>query len=306
MIQAALQRVLDGHDLGRNEARGVMGTVMSGDCTPAQIAGFVVALRAKGETAAEIAGCAEAMREHALAVRPQRDDLVDTAGTGDGRAHTSTAAEIVAAAAARESRSTEPGGSSASGSPRPRGVGFALERAQRIALSIDHPRLRLPLRPRHHGDAPAARCASSGTARLQGSARDHPAAHGRRSSASTLRTRAHIADVPPPVAGARRRARRRRGSRAVPAAPTRRGRRRPGGEYELDPLDSSSRAAIRPEPRRLADDNGRLASLAVRMEGDATDPLTPGAIARGPADASRWLALAQRGSIGAPGDRLEA
>src|SRR5207244_9937620 len=59
-------------------------------------------LRAKGETADEIAGCAEAMREHALPVRPQRNDLVDTAGTGGDGASTiniSTAAALVAAAA---------------------------------------------------------------------------------------------------------------------------------------------------------------------------------------------------------------
>ena len=85
MIQAALARLLDGHDLSRDEARGVMNTIMSGEATPAQIGGFLVALRAKGETADEIAGCAEAMREHVLRVHPKRDDLVDTAGHGRRR-----------------------------------------------------------------------------------------------------------------------------------------------------------------------------------------------------------------------------
>jgi anthranilate phosphoribosyltransferase len=102
MIQQALQRLLDGHDLTRADAREVMGTIMRGETTPAQIGGFLVALRAKGETAEEIAGCAEAMREHVLAVRPRRDDLVDTAGTGGDGANTyniSTAAALVAAAA---------------------------------------------------------------------------------------------------------------------------------------------------------------------------------------------------------------
>ena len=102
MIQAALQRLLDGHDLSRGEARGVMNTIMSGEATPAQIGGFLVALRAKGETAEEIAGCAEAMREHVLRVQPKRDDLVDTAGTGGDGANTyniSTAAALVASAA---------------------------------------------------------------------------------------------------------------------------------------------------------------------------------------------------------------
>ena len=62
MIQHAISRLLDGHDLERAEAREVMTVIMSGDATPAQIGGFLVALRAKGETADEITGCAEAMR----------------------------------------------------------------------------------------------------------------------------------------------------------------------------------------------------------------------------------------------------
>ena len=95
-------RLLDGHDLSRAKAREAMSEIMSGAASQAQIAGFLVALRAKGETAEEITGCAEAMREHVLAVRPKRDDLVDTAGTGGDGKHTlniSTAAALVAAAA---------------------------------------------------------------------------------------------------------------------------------------------------------------------------------------------------------------
>src|SRR5215212_11173851 len=81
-MQDALAHLLDGRDLTRAEARRVMGAIMAGEATPAQIGGFLVALRLKGETADEIAGCAEAMREHVLPVRPSRGDLVDTAGTG--------------------------------------------------------------------------------------------------------------------------------------------------------------------------------------------------------------------------------
>ncbi len=102
MIQTALSRLLDGHDLSRAQARDVMNEIMSGDATQAQIGGFLVALRLKGETADEIAGCAEAMREHVLPVRPKRDDLVDVVGTGGDGANTfniSTAAALVAAAA---------------------------------------------------------------------------------------------------------------------------------------------------------------------------------------------------------------
>src|SRR5713226_3062084 len=102
MIQELLGSLLDGRDLTRDEARGAMHEIMRGEATQAQIAGFLVALRAKGETADEITGCAEAMREHVLPVRPRRSDLVDTAGTGGDGKHTyniSTAAALVAAAA---------------------------------------------------------------------------------------------------------------------------------------------------------------------------------------------------------------
>src|SRR5687768_7025274 len=100
MIQEAIARLLDGRDLAREEARGVMDEIMRGEATPGQMGGFLVALRAKGETVAEIAGCAEAMRDHVLPVRPDRTDLVDTAGTGGDGARTlniSTAAAFVAA-----------------------------------------------------------------------------------------------------------------------------------------------------------------------------------------------------------------
>src|SRR5216110_3871199 len=82
MIQSAIAELMDGRDLSQEGARDVMRSIMDGEATPGQISAFLVALRMKGETADEIAGCAEAMREHVLPVRPTRDDLVDTAGTG--------------------------------------------------------------------------------------------------------------------------------------------------------------------------------------------------------------------------------
>ena len=77
MIRHGLSRLLDGHDLSRDEARATMTAIMAGEATEAQIAGFLVALRIKGETADEIAGCAEAMHQHVLRVSPRRADLVD-------------------------------------------------------------------------------------------------------------------------------------------------------------------------------------------------------------------------------------
>src|SRR2546423_3395924 len=148
--------MLDGRDLSREEARAVMGEVMAGEATPAQIAGFLVALRAKGETADEIAGCAEAMREHVLHVRPERDDLVDTAGTGGDGARTfniSTAAALVAAAAgAGVAKHGNRAVSSASGSADVlEALGFELELPpERIARSIDELGFGFLFAPAHH------------------------------------------------------------------------------------------------------------------------------------------------------------
>ena len=143
MIQTALARLLDGHDLTRDEARGTMNEIMAGEATPAQIAGFLVALRAKGETADEIAGCAEAMREHVLRVSPRRADLVDIVGTGGDGANTyniSTAAALVAAAAgAGIAKHGNRAASSASGAADVlEALGFRLELPpERIERSID-------------------------------------------------------------------------------------------------------------------------------------------------------------------------
>jgi anthranilate phosphoribosyltransferase len=143
MIQHALQQLLDGSDLSRDEARAVMDGIMSGEATPAQIGGFLIALRVKGETADEIAGCAEAMREHALQVRPQREDLVDTAGTGGDGANTyniSTAAALVAAAAgAGVAKHGNRAASSTTGAADVlEALGFELELSpERIERSID-------------------------------------------------------------------------------------------------------------------------------------------------------------------------
>jgi len=164
VIQDALQRLLDGRDLGRDGARSVMAEVMAGEATPAQIAGFLVALRAKGETADEIAGCAEAMRAHVLHVRPERDDLVDTAGTGGDGARTfniSTAAALVAAAAgAGVAKHGNRAVSSASGSADVlEALGFQLELPpERIARSIDELGFGFLFAPAHH---PAMRHAAS-------------------------------------------------------------------------------------------------------------------------------------------------
>jgi anthranilate phosphoribosyltransferase len=156
VIQAAIQTLLDGRDLSRDEARGVMGEIMDGEATPGQIGGFLVALRAKGETADEIAGCAEAMRSHVLPVRPTRDDLVDVVGTGGDGAQTfnisTTAAIVAAAAGAAVAKHGNRAVSSVSGSADVlEALGFELELPPaRIAASIDELGFGFMFAPLHH------------------------------------------------------------------------------------------------------------------------------------------------------------
>ncbi len=97
----AIEQLLQGTPLGREQARDVMNQVMAGEATPVQIAGLLIALRAKGETVEEMTGFVESMRAHAtpLDVPP---GTIDTCGTGGDRAGTfniSTAAALVAAGA---------------------------------------------------------------------------------------------------------------------------------------------------------------------------------------------------------------
>lgn len=102
MIREAIAELMQGHNLTQAEAETVMQEIMDGTATQAQMAAFLTALRLKGETMEEIAGCARVMREKAIRVAPQRTDLVDTAGTGGDKAGTfnisTTAAFVIAGA----------------------------------------------------------------------------------------------------------------------------------------------------------------------------------------------------------------
>ncbi|WP_435124538.1 anthranilate phosphoribosyltransferase [Halobaculum sp. D14] len=100
-IQDYIRRVTDGEDLSVAEAREA-STLVFEDATEAQIGALLAALRAKGETEAEIAGFAQGMREAARTIDPDRDPLVDTCGTGGDDYNTinvSTTSAIVAAGA---------------------------------------------------------------------------------------------------------------------------------------------------------------------------------------------------------------
>jgi anthranilate synthase/phosphoribosyltransferase len=101
-VTAAIGVATTGGALSEEQAAEVMGIVMDGGATPAQIASLVTAMRMKGETVDEITGFARAMRARATAVRPRSTGLLDTCGTGgDGLAtfNISTATAFVVAGA---------------------------------------------------------------------------------------------------------------------------------------------------------------------------------------------------------------
>src|SRR5229473_2277919 len=93
--------LIRGETLSADETAWAMNEIMDGAATPAQIAGFGVALRAKGETVGEVSGLAQAMLEHAtpLRVSGRLTDLVGTGGDGAHTVNISTMGAIVAAAA---------------------------------------------------------------------------------------------------------------------------------------------------------------------------------------------------------------
>ena len=97
-----LRRVLSGGSLTTDEAEAVLGEVLSGEATPAQIAGLAVSLRSRGETVAEMTGFVRAMVSHAVPLPlPPGTELVDTCGTGGdrlGSINVSTIASLVVAA----------------------------------------------------------------------------------------------------------------------------------------------------------------------------------------------------------------
>lgn len=102
MIQEAIRKAVEGTDLSRAEARSAMESIMNGEATDAQIAGFLVAMRRKGETIGEIAAFTGVMREKATRIEAGKPDVLDTCGTGGDGAGTfniSTISAFVAAGA---------------------------------------------------------------------------------------------------------------------------------------------------------------------------------------------------------------
>lgn len=101
-MQLAIKAVTEKQDLSAEEMSATMRLIMTGEATPAQVGGFLIGLRMKGETIDEIAAAAAVMRELASKVDVDKNNLVDTCGTGgdaSGSFNISTASAIVVAAA---------------------------------------------------------------------------------------------------------------------------------------------------------------------------------------------------------------
>ena len=101
LLTRAIDTLAGGHNLGLDDTAAVLSEIMAGNASEVQIAGFLVALRTKGETVEELAGLARTMRAMAAHVDVSSDDLLDTAGTGGGRRtfNVSTTAALIAAGA---------------------------------------------------------------------------------------------------------------------------------------------------------------------------------------------------------------
>lgn len=139
----AIAKVIDGGNLSRAEMNDVMRLIMTGEATDAQIGGFLVGLRMKGETVDEITGAAEIMRELSARVDVDSTGLVDTCGTGgsgSNKFNVSTASAFVASAAgAKVAKHGNRAASSKSGSAdllEQAGADIMLEPAQ-VARCID-------------------------------------------------------------------------------------------------------------------------------------------------------------------------
>ena len=156
-IKQAISQVLARHDLSDEEMTEVMRNIMTGGATPAQIGGFLVGLRMKGETVHEIAAAAKVMRELATRVEVDAEYLVDTCGTGgdsSGSFNISTASAFVTAAAgARVAKHGNRSISSKSGSAdvlEAAGVRLDLTPEQ-VAQCVKEVGLGFMFAPAHHG-----------------------------------------------------------------------------------------------------------------------------------------------------------
>lgn len=156
-IQQALNKLLDQQDLSTAEMHDVMQLIMSGGATDAQIGGFLIALRCKGETVDEIAAAASVMRELASKVPVSGKHVIDTCGTGGDGANTfnisTTCAFVVAAAGGQVAKHGNRSVSSSSGSAdvlEAAGVNLNVS-AEQVAQSVHEIGVGFLFAPKHHG-----------------------------------------------------------------------------------------------------------------------------------------------------------
>ncbi|WP_341708573.1 anthranilate phosphoribosyltransferase [Halopseudomonas sp.] len=156
-IKTALGKVVDQLDLSTEEMQDVMRQIMTGQCTDAQIGGFLVALRMKSETLDEITGAAMVMRELASGVHINAERLVDTCGTGGDGANifnvSTAAALVVAAAGGRVAKHGNRAVSGKSGSAdllEAAGVNLNLTPEQ-VARCVESVGVGFMFAPAHHG-----------------------------------------------------------------------------------------------------------------------------------------------------------
>lgn len=155
-IKQALNKLLDKKDLSSEEMRDVMSLIMTGGATDAQIGGFLIALRCKGESVDEITAAASVMRELASKVPVSGKHIIDTCGTGGDGANTfnisTTCAFVVAAAGGQVAKHGNRSVSSSSGSAdvlEAAGVNLDLT-AEQVAQCIDEIGVGFLFAPKHH------------------------------------------------------------------------------------------------------------------------------------------------------------
>ena len=155
-MRSAIRTVTEGRDLAADEMGAVMRTIMTGEATGAQIGGFLIGLRMKGETVSEIAAAAAVMRELAAKVEVDPTGLVDVVGTGGDAVHTfniSTASALVAAGAgakvAKHGNRAVSGTSGAADVLAAAGVVLDLSPGE-VAQCIEELGIGFMFAPRHH------------------------------------------------------------------------------------------------------------------------------------------------------------
>jgi anthranilate phosphoribosyltransferase len=156
-MQQAIQRLLDKQNLSTDEMQQVMRIIMTGGASDAQIGGFLIALRCKGESVDEIAVAAAVMRELAGKVPVYGEHIIDTCGTGGDGANTfnisTTCAFVVAAAGGQVAKHGNRSVSSSSGSAdvlEAAGVNLDLS-AEQVAQCVKDIGVGFLFAPKHHG-----------------------------------------------------------------------------------------------------------------------------------------------------------